>query len=153
MPSIVVRPNASYSDGTSPTSMIFLTGAISLQAAAADVWPNVMISVAEMQVPNVLSGGLAGAFTANTGGVVNGVGGIVALFGVLIVLYTFVQRVLRLNSVKVKGDTRKPHKSKRKATAVRSEQNRFRIIQKEPERLPVHKRKYSLPPEILQGDS
>ena len=108
-----------------------LFSSISLQSTATDVWPNVLISVAEMQIPNLASGGLVGSFLANTGGVVNGVGGIVCLFGVLIVLYTFVQRLFRLNSVKVKGDTSKPHKSKRKATSLRKEQDKFRVSLKD----------------------
>ncbi|AMK14623.1 STT3 domain-containing protein [Methanobrevibacter olleyae] len=108
-----------------------LTGGFSLQSAANDVWPNVYISVAEMQIPNLLSGGLPGAFLANTNGIVNGIGGIVALFGVLFVLFTFVQRLLRLKSVKIKGDSSKPHKSKRKATSLRKEQDRFRITLKD----------------------
>ncbi len=108
-----------------------LTGGLSLQSAANDVWPNVFVSVAEMQIPNILAGGLPGAFLANTNGVVNGVGGIVALFGVLFVLFTFVQRALRLRSVKVKGDTSKPHKSKRQSTSLRKEQDRFRVSLKD----------------------
>ena len=108
-----------------------LTGGFSLQSAARDVWPNVLISVAEMQVPNLLYGGLPGAFLANTNGIVNGIGGIVALFGVLFVLFTFVQRILRLRNVKVRGDSSKPHKSKRKATSLRKEQDRFRISLKD----------------------
>lgn len=109
-----------------------LTGGLSLQAAAnVNVWPNVFVSVAEMQIPSVLYGGLAGAFCANTGGVVNGIGGIVCLFGVLMVLYTFAQRAIRLNSVKVNDGTKKPQKSKRKSTSVRTEQNRFRILFKD----------------------
>ncbi|MBO7443785.1 MAG: peptide transporter, partial [Methanobrevibacter sp.] len=96
-----------------------------------DVWPNVFISVAEMQRPNLLAGGLPGAFLANTSGIINGIGGIVAFFGVLLVLFTFIQRLLRLRSVKVKGDSSKPHKSKRKATSVRKEQDRFRISLKD----------------------
>ena len=47
------------------------------------------------------------------------------------VLFTFIQRLLRLRSVKVKGDSSKPHKSKRKATSVRKEQDRFRISLKD----------------------
>ena len=102
-----------------------------LQSSAKDVWPNVAISIAELQIPSLVSGGLVGSFLANTGGVVNGVGGIVCFFGVLAVLYTFVQRLFRLNSVKVKGDTAKPHKSKRKATSLRKEQDKFRISLKD----------------------
>lgn len=113
-----------------------LTGGLSLQAAAnVNVWPNVFVSVAEMQIPSVLSGGLAGAFLANTNGVVNGIGGIVCLFGVLIVLYTFAQRAFRLNAPKANDSSKKPHKSKRKSTSVRTEQNRFRILFKNSDNL------------------
>ena len=108
-----------------------LTGGFSLLSTSNDVWPNVFISVAEMQRPNLLAGGLPGAFLANTSGIINGIGGIVAFFGVLLVLFTFIQRLLRLRSVKVKGDASKPHKSKRKATSVRKEQDRFRISLKD----------------------
>ena len=108
-----------------------LTGGFSLLSTSNDVWPNVFISVAEMQRPNLLAGGLPGAFLANTSGIINGIGGIVAFFGVLLVLFTFIQRLLRLRSVKVKGDSSKPHKSKRKATSVRKEQDRFRISLKD----------------------
>ncbi|MBR4397473.1 MAG: peptide transporter [Methanobrevibacter sp.] len=108
-----------------------LTGGFSLLSTSHDVWPNVFISVAEMQKPNLLYGGLPGAFLANTNGVINGIGGIVAFFGVLLVLFTFIQRVLRLRAVKIKGDSSKPHKSKRKATSVRKEQDRFRISLKD----------------------
>ena len=112
-------------------ALIDLTGGLSLLSASRDVWPNVYISVAEMQKPNILAGGLPGAFLANTNGIINGIGGIVAFFGVLLVLFTFIQRLLRLRSVKVKGDSSKPHKSKRKATSVRKEQDRFRISLKD----------------------
>lgn len=108
-----------------------LTGGFSLLSAANDVWPNVFVSVAEMQKPNLLFGGLPGSFLANTNGVINGVGGIVAFFGVLLVLYTFVQRLFRLRSVKLRDDPSKPHKSKRQATSVRKEQERFRISLKD----------------------
>lgn len=108
-------------------AILSIIGGFSLQSGITDVWPNVFISVAEMQIPNLLYGGLPGAFLANTNGVINGIGGIVAFFGVLLVLFTFVQRALRLRSVKVQGDSSKPHKSKRKATSLRKEQDRFRI--------------------------
>ncbi|MBO7517818.1 MAG: peptide transporter, partial [Methanobrevibacter sp.] len=109
------------------TAVSDLTGGFSLLSASNDVWPNVYVSIAEMQKPNLLYGGLPGAFLASTNGIVNGVGGIVAFFGVLLVLFTFVQRLLRLRSVKVKGDSSKTHKSKSQATSVRKEKDRFRI--------------------------
>jgi dolichyl-diphosphooligosaccharide--protein glycosyltransferase len=39
--------------------------------------------------------------------------------------------LLRLRSVKVKGDASKPHKSKRKATSLRKEQDKFRVSLKD----------------------
>ena len=103
-----------------------ITGSISLQAAATSVWPNVLISVAEMQIPNVVAGGLGGAFLANSNSVINGVGGIVVLFGVLFVLYVFAQRVWKLRSFSP-DITKKPPKNKRKSSAVRKEQDMFRV--------------------------
>jgi dolichyl-diphosphooligosaccharide--protein glycosyltransferase len=84
-----------------------------------------------MQIPNLLYGGLPGAFLANTNGVVNGIGGIVALFGVLFVLFNYAQRALRLRSVKIRGDLSKPPKAKRQSTSLRKEQERFRISLKD----------------------
>lgn len=112
--------------------IVGLTGGLSLQAAtSSNVWPNVLVSVAEMQIPNLVSGGLTGSFLANTNGVINGVGGIVAFFGALIVLFTFVQRLWRLKSVRVKGSYKKPPKDKRKATALRKEEDRFHLALKD----------------------
>ena len=103
-----------------------LMGTVSLQAAAASVWPNVLVSVAEMQIPNVLAGGLAGAFLANSGGVVNGIGGIVVLFGAIFVLYVFAQKVWNLRKAPT-TQNKKPHKSQRKAAARRKEENMYRV--------------------------
>lgn len=108
------------------TGISGLTGSISLQATAANVWPNVLISVAEMQVPNVISGGIGGAFLANSNSVINGVGGIVVLLGVLFVLYVFAQRVWKLKSFAPKSN-KKPPKGKRKSAAVRKEEDMFRV--------------------------
>ena len=62
-------------------------------------------------------GKLGGAFLANSNSVINGVGGIVVLFGVLFVLYVFAQRVWKLRSFSP-NTTKKPPKSKRKSSAV-----------------------------------
>ena len=53
-------------------------GLLSLQSASTVVggFPNVLISVAEMQMPAMLGEGMISAFLANTNGVVNGIGGI-----------------------------------------------------------------------------
>lgn len=93
-------------------------GATQLQALAQSTsYPNVYISVAELQVPNLLYGGLSGAFLANTGGIVNGIGGIVALFGALIILFVFAQRLWMLRSVKSVKKSKKPPKGQRQAAA------------------------------------
>ena len=100
-----------------------LTGLLSLQSASRTIggFPNVLISVAEMQMPNLLGGGMAAPFLANTNGVVNGMGGIVILFAGLIVLYVLISRSLKLRQAKVKSPaattTKKPPKGKRTASA------------------------------------
>lgn len=95
-----------------------LIGATQIQALAQSTsYPNVYISVAELQVPNLLYGGIQGAFLSNAGGVVNGVGGIVALFGALILLFLLAQRLWKLKSARVgnKNKNKKAPKSERKA--------------------------------------
>ena len=98
-----------------------VTGLLSLQSASVVVggFPNVLISVAEMQMPSLLGGGLASAFLANTSGVVNGIGSISILFAGLIVLYILVSRTLKLRKTKVHtpGEAKKPPKGKRQASA------------------------------------
>ena len=99
-----------------------LTGLLSLQSASRTIggFPNVLISVAEMQMPNLLGGGMASPFLANTNGVVNGMGGIAVLFAGLIVLYVLIRRALKLRQAKVKSPaatTKKPPKGKRTSSA------------------------------------
>jgi len=96
-----------------------LIGLTQLQSAASTTaFPNVAISIAELQIPNLLYGGISGAFSANAGGVVNGVGGIVALFGALTVLILLAQRFLKLRSIRTfRDENKKPPKGERKATS------------------------------------
>ncbi len=111
--------------GVSGVTGIFgnLLGLLSLQSASTVVggFPNVLISVAEMQMPSLLGSGMTSAFLANTNGVVNGIGGISILFAGLIVLYSFVSRAWKFRKVKVKSPsgntTKKPPKGKRKSSA------------------------------------
>lgn len=92
-------------------------GLLNLQSASVVVggFPNVLISVAEMQMPALVGGGMNAAFLANTNGVVNGIGGIAILFAALIVLYIFVSRAWKYRSVKAepKAVDAKPEKGKR----------------------------------------
>ena len=93
-----------------------LFGLLSLQSAGTVVggFPNVLISVAEMQMPNLLGAGMGSAFLANSNGVVNGIGGISVLFAGLIVLYILVSRVFKLRNVtKPKTTNAKPSKANR----------------------------------------
>lgn len=105
------------------------------QAASATAYPNVYISIAELQIPNLLYGGIVGAFTANAGGIVNGIGGIVPLFGALIILFTFIQRLGALRKVNVdKGGIKKPPKSQRtSASKLKERKDRVSLIDSEME--------------------
>jgi len=100
-----------------------LFGLLSLQSASVVVggFPNVLISVAEMQMPSLLGAGMTSAFLANTNGVVNGIGGITVLFAGLIVLYTFIKRALELRKENIESvsasNSKKPLKSQRTSSA------------------------------------
>ena len=110
-----------------------LTGLLSLQSASRTIagFPNVLISVAEMQMPSLLGSGMASAFLANTNGVVNGMGGIAVLFAGLIVLYVLIRRVIKLRQAKVKTPqttTKKPPKGKRTSSAKKLDNDlKFKI--------------------------
>ncbi|MCC7553703.1 MAG: peptide transporter [Methanobacteriaceae archaeon] len=103
---------------------------LSLQAASrhAVAFPNVLVSVAEMQIPVLLSGGMGAAFLANTNGVVNGMGSITILFASLIVLYIFGKKIWKLKSNKISYENKKPPKSERKAASRKiDEKNKFKL--------------------------
>ncbi|WP_458403382.1 STT3 domain-containing protein [Methanobrevibacter sp.] len=106
-----------------------LLGLLSLQSASRVVggFPNVLVSVAEMQLPNLLGPGMTSAFLASTNGVVNGIGGISILFTGLAVLYVLVKRVFKFRSARVKTastTTKKPPKGKRKSSAKKIDDER-----------------------------
>ena len=104
-----------------------LTGLLSLQSASRVVggFPNVLVSVAEMQMPSLLGSGITSAFLANTNGVVNGIGGISILFSGLIVLYVLVSRSFKFRSVKdVVRTTGKPQKGNRLSAAKKIDNDR-----------------------------
>ena len=98
-----------------------LLNLLSLQSASRTVagFPNVLVSVAEMQIPSMLGSGMISMFLSNTNGVINGLGGILVFFAGLTVLATFVLRVLKLrdNKAPASGTSDKPHKSKRVSSA------------------------------------
>lgn len=112
-----------------PFSLIGATQIQSLASAAA--YPNVYISVAELQIPNLLYGGISGAFSANAGGVINGVGGIVAVFGAFAILILMAQKLWKLRSIKtVNGKNKKPPKGQRKsASKVKESKEKGAIIE------------------------
>lgn len=105
-----------------------LLGLLSLQSTARVVggFPNVLISVAEMQLPVLLGAGMGSAFLANTNGVVNGLGGISVMFAGLIVLYILVNRVLKLRKIAApKQDTNlKPSKADRVSASKKIDDDR-----------------------------
>ena len=99
-----------------------LLNLLSLQSASRAIngFPNVLVSVAEMQMPSLLGSGMTSAFLANTNGVVNGIGGIAILFAGLTVLYVLVKRAFELRKTTVKApetSTKKPPKGKRLSSA------------------------------------
>lgn len=104
-----------------------------LQASSTDSgFPNVMISVAELQVPALTTGGFTGLFLANTGGVINGIGGIVCFLVSLVVLYTYITRFLKLRKTTVKKTSSgKVPKALRESTSIKSERKRFGFSLKE----------------------
>ena len=110
-----------------------LLGLLSLQSASRVVngFPNVLVSVAEMQMPNLLGSGMTSAFLANTDGVVNGIGGITILFTGLTVLYVLIRRVFAFRNAKVKtaaSTSKKPAKGKRVASAKKiDDENKFKL--------------------------
>ncbi len=108
-----------------------LLNLLSLQSTARVVggFPNVLISVAEMQMPNLLGAGMGSAFLANTNGVVNGMGGISVMFAGLIVLYILVSRVFKLRKFDVKQNSKsKPSKGERVSAAKKiDDKSKFKL--------------------------
>ena len=88
---------------------------LSLQSASQVVggFPNVLISVAEMQMPAMLGAGMTSMFLASTDGFINGIGGIAIFFAGLIVLYILVSRAWKFRNVRQKPveTQEKPEKS------------------------------------------
>ena len=77
---------------------------LNLQSASQVIggFPNVLISVAEMQMPAMLGAGLNSMFLANTNGFINGIGGIMIFFAAIIVLYIFISRAWKFRNVRQK---------------------------------------------------
>ena len=101
-------------------------GLLNLQSASVVVggFPNVLISVAEMQAPNMLGAGMTSLFLANTNGAINGIGGILVLFAGLIVLYTLVSRAWKFRNQGVVKTSEKPQKGKRLSAAKKLDNDR-----------------------------
>ena len=77
---------------------------LNLQSASVVVggFPNVLISVAEMQMPSMLGAGMNSMFLANTNGFINGIGGIAIFFAALVVLYILASRAWKFRKVRQK---------------------------------------------------
>ena len=104
-----------------------VTYLLNLQSASrvAGGFPNVLISVAEMQAPAMLGSGMISAFIAGTSGVINGIGGIVILFAGLIVMYVLLSRAFKFRSATPKTSvSKKPQKGDRLAAAKKIDNER-----------------------------
>lgn len=102
-------------------------GLLNLQSASVVVggFPNVLISVAEMQAPNMLGAGMNSMFLANTNGFINGIGGIAVFFAALIVLYILVSRAWKFRKVRQKPKVQgKAQKGKRLSAAEKLDNSR-----------------------------
>ena len=100
---------------------------LNLQSASVVVggFPNVLISVAEMQMPSMLGAGMTSMFLANTNGFINGIGGIAVFFGAIIVLYILVSRAWKFRKVRQKPVTQgKAQKGKRVSAAEKLDNDR-----------------------------
>nr|WP_295000712.1 STT3 domain-containing protein [uncultured Methanobrevibacter sp.] len=100
---------------------------LNLQSASVVVggFPNVLISVAEMQMPAMLGAGMNSMFLANTNGFINGIGGIIVFFGALITLYILVSRAWKFRKIRQKpADTGKAEKGKRLSAAEKLDNSR-----------------------------
>ena len=103
-------------------------GLLNLQSASVVVggFPNVLISVAEMQMPSMLGAGMTSMFLANTNGFINGIGGIAVFFAALIVLYILVSRAWKFRKVRQKPvvEKGKAQKGKRVSAAEKLDNSR-----------------------------
>ncbi len=101
-------------------------GLLNLQSASVVVggFPNVLISVAEMQMPSMLGSGMTSMFTASTDGFINGIGGIAIFFAALVVLYILVSRAWKFRKVTQKPADEKPQKGKRLSAAEKLDNSR-----------------------------
>jgi dolichyl-diphosphooligosaccharide--protein glycosyltransferase len=100
---------------------------LNLQSASVVVggFPNVLISVAEMQMPAMLGAGMTSMFLANTNGFINGIGGIAIFFAAIIVLYILVSRAWKYRNVRQKPvDVGKAQKGKRLSAAEKLDNSR-----------------------------
>ena len=102
-------------------------GLLNLQSASVVVggFPNVLISVAEMQAPNMLGAGMNSMFLANTNGFINGIGGIAVFLAALIVLYILVSRSWKFRNIRQKPKVQgKAQKGKRVSAAEKLDNSR-----------------------------
>ena len=103
-------------------------GLLNLQSASVAVggFPNVLISVAEMQMPSMLGAGMTSMFLASTDGFINGIGGIAVFFAALVVLYILVSRAWKFRKVRQKPvvEKGKAQKGKRVSAAEKLDNSR-----------------------------
>ncbi|MDR3223325.1 MAG: dolichyl-diphosphooligosaccharide--protein glycosyltransferase subunit STT3 [Methanobrevibacter sp.] len=98
-------------------SIFGLFGSLNLQSAGGlGNYPNVAVSIGELQKPAILSGGLFGLFSSSSGGIINGVGGILVFFASLFMIFIFIHSFWNLRNIRNKDlKGKKLPKSKRKS--------------------------------------
>ena len=97
------------------SDFVALTQQTQIQALAqTSAYPNVLISVGELQSVALVNGGLVGAFLSSSGAAINAIGGILSFFGILIILFLFAQRLYNLQSIRTRKHDKKPPKNQRK---------------------------------------
>lgn len=128
---------------TTFNGLLGLVGATTIQelATVAGSYPNVYVTVSELQVPSVLSNGVLGLFQANTNSLVNGVGGTLGLLAGFAMLFIYGKSVydyIRTGAKKVADKipnkrskkNKKGAKGTRKSTAERQTAAEISITKK-----------------------
>ncbi|MDR3291148.1 MAG: dolichyl-diphosphooligosaccharide--protein glycosyltransferase subunit STT3 [Methanobrevibacter sp.] len=100
--------------------VVGLFNSVNIQGAGGlGNYPNVLVSVGEMQKPTILYGGLFGLFSSSSGGIINGVGGVLVFFASLFMIFIFAYSFWNLRNIRNKDlKGKKLPKSKRKSGAI-----------------------------------
>lgn len=97
-------------------SLYGLIGVNQIQALAqATTYPNVYVSVSELQIPTLISGGISSAFLPNQSSIIGGVGGLLAFISGILGVGALIWKVKSTYHTKKQSHaSKKPGKSQRK---------------------------------------